>query len=200
MIEVEKKFLLTEADEQRLTADADFLGEKVFTDIYYDAQNFSLTTNDKWLRSRDGKFQLKLPLDSKGMRQNAMGQYEELEDEASIKQALGLAGNDPLEDLLVKNGYLPCAKFTTTRRKYKKGEFILDFDVADFGYKVGEIELMVKDQAEIEGASERITEFAARQGLSLAPVRAKIHEYLRKDNPSHFEALIKAGIAPDLAA
>jgi adenylate cyclase class IV len=197
MIEVEKKFILKEDDEKRLTAGAEPVGERTFTDTYFDGLDYSLTIHDKWLRSRDGKFQLKMPLDSKGMRQAAMGQYEELEDEAKIKEALGLMRDaGPLPDVLKKNGYLPCAEFTTTRRKYRKEGFVLDFDVVDFGYKIAEIELMVEDRADMEKASQKITEFARQYGLDLAPVRAKIHEYLKRYNPAHFEALVRTGIAP----
>jgi len=40
MIEVEKKFILNEQDKERLTKNADFLNERVFTDIYYDTEIF----------------------------------------------------------------------------------------------------------------------------------------------------------------
>ena len=36
MIEVEKKFILNEQDKERLTKEAQFLNERVFTDTYYD--------------------------------------------------------------------------------------------------------------------------------------------------------------------
>jgi len=48
MIEVEKKFILNEQDVERLTKNAQFLNERIFTDIYYDTENFSLTSYDKW--------------------------------------------------------------------------------------------------------------------------------------------------------
>ena len=43
MIEVEKKFILNEQDKWRLTKAAQFLDERVFTDIYYDTEIFPLT-------------------------------------------------------------------------------------------------------------------------------------------------------------
>ena len=48
MIEVEKKFILNEQAVERLTKNAQFLNERIFTDIYYDTENFSLTSYDKW--------------------------------------------------------------------------------------------------------------------------------------------------------
>ena len=61
MIEVEKKFILTTEQEKSLIEGADFLGEKKFTDIYYDDEDFSLTKKDLWLRNREGRFELKIP-------------------------------------------------------------------------------------------------------------------------------------------
>jgi len=84
MIEVEKKFILSEQEKERLIKDAEFLSERVFTDIYYDTEKFLLTSQDKWLRSREGKFELKLPL-HKG-RERLADQYDEIEDEQKIYQ------------------------------------------------------------------------------------------------------------------
>lgn len=198
MIEVEKKFLLTDQDRERLIQSADFLNEKTFTDTYYDRADFALTSRDKWLRSRDGRFELKLPLHQGTDR--LADQYDELEDDASIKDALGFDGENNLADNLINNGYRPFATLTTTRRKYRKGDFIIDLDVIDFGsstYTIGEIEMMVTDKSEIEGAVERIVQFAGEQGLTIAPVRGKIIEYLKRINPDHYKALVEAGVVRD---
>jgi len=48
MIEVEKKFILNKQNKKRLTKDAEFLSERVFTDIYYDTKNFPLTLPQFW--------------------------------------------------------------------------------------------------------------------------------------------------------
>ncbi|RJQ30190.1 CYTH domain-containing protein [Candidatus Parcubacteria bacterium] len=121
MIEVEKKFILNEQDKERLRKDAEFLNERVFTDIYYDTEIFSLTSKDKWLRSRDGRFELKLPL-HEGVERLA-DQYDELEDKEKIREALNLPSNGNLADDLAKAGYFPFCVCKTTRRKYKKEPF-----------------------------------------------------------------------------
>ena len=95
MIKVQKKFILNEQDKERLTKNADFLNERVFTDIYYDTEFFSLTSNDKWLRSREGRFELKLPL-HEGVDRLA-DQYDELEDEQKIREALNLPSSGILQ-------------------------------------------------------------------------------------------------------
>ena len=100
MIEVEKKFILNKQDKERLTKRAEFLNERVFADIYYDTNNFSLTSKDKWLRSREARFELKLPL-HKGAERSA-DQYDELEDEQKIREALNLPLNGSFADDLTK--------------------------------------------------------------------------------------------------
>ena len=198
MIEVEKKFILNEQDKERLTKEAQFLNERVFTDTYYDTEIFSLTTKDKWLRSREGRFELKLPL-HKGVDRLA-DQYDELEDEQKIRKALNLPSNGNLADDLAKAGYFPFCTCKTTRRKYKKEQFIIDIDIVnfqDFIYNIVEIEMMVKEKSEIEKAIEKIMYFAKSQNLTIAPVRGKVIEYLKRTKPNHYQALVLAKVVKD---
>lgn len=198
MIEVEKKFILNEQDKERLTKDAEFLGERVFTDFYYDTQDFSLTTNDKWLRCRDGRFELKSSL-YVGLERLA-DQYDELTDEIKIREVLGLPSGGSFADDLAKAGLSPFCSYKTTRRKYKKEPFIIDLDTVDFQdftYNIGEIELMVQEKSEIENAIKKIIVFAKEQKLTSAPVRGKVSEYLKRFRPSHYEALVQAKVVKD---
>lgn len=198
MIEVEKKFILTEQDKDRLTQNTEFLNERVFTDIYYDTDNFFLTAQDRWLRARENRFELKIPL-HQGTERLA-DQYDELEDEEKIRQALNLPRDGNLVVDLEKNGYLPFCICKTTRRKYKNGAFILDLDTVDskdFTYNIGEIELMVNDKSEIDGAIEKIMNFAKEKNLTITPVRGKVVEYLKRMKPNHYQALVQAGVVKD---
>ena len=198
MIEVEKKFILNDQDKERLTKDAQFLNERIFTDIYYDTEFFSLTSKDKWLRSREGRFELKLPLDDGADR--LADQYDELEDEQKIREALNLSSNGNLADDLAKAGYSPFCTCKTTRIKYRKEPFIIDLDIVDFQdftYNIGEIELMVNDKSEIGGAIEKIMTFAKEQNLTIAPVRGKVIEYLKRAKQNHYQALIQAKVVKD---
>lgn len=195
MIEVEKKFILTEQDKERLTKDAQFINERVFTDVYYDTNDFSLTSQDIWLRSREGRFELKVPLHQSTERM--VDQYDELEDERQIREALNLPGKEYFTDDLSKNGYAPFCICRTTRKKYKKDLFIIDLDVVDFQdfiYSIGEIELMVNEKIEIEGAIAKIMLFAREQKLTIAPVRGKVIEYLKRTKPDHYNALVLSGV------
>jgi len=198
MIEVEKKFILSGQDKKQLTKNAEFLSEKIFTDIYYDTEKFSLTSQDKWLRSREGVFELKLPLNN-GVERLA-DQYEELEDEHRIRQTLDLPMNKNLADDLIQAGYFPFCTCKTTRRKYKKEPFIIDLDIVDFQdftYNIGEIELMVSGKFEIESATKKIMDFAKAQNLTVAPVRGKIIEYLKRVKPNHYQTLVKKNVVKD---
>lgn len=198
MIEVEKKFILSRQDEERLTKDSQFINERVFTDIYYDTENFSLTSKDKWLRFRDGKFELKLPLHNGSDR--LADQYEELEDEHKIREILNLSSNENFADDLAMDGYLPFCACKTTRKKYKRGLFIIDIDSVDFQnftYSIGEIELMVNEKSQIESAIEKIMAFVKKQNLTIAPVRGKVIEYLKRIKPNHYQTLVQAGVVED---
>ncbi len=195
MIEVEKKFLLSESDKSRLIKDAEFLSERIFTDIYYDTADYSLTTKDQWLRKRENRFELKLPMHTGPDR--LVDQYHELEDERSIREALNMSHSGNLERDLSVAGHLPFCACTTTRRKYARHPFIIDLDSVDFRdftYRIGEIELMVKDAGEIEVAIEKIMAFAKEQNLTIAPVRGKVLEYLKRMKPDHYQALIQAHV------
>jgi len=50
---------------------------------------------------------------------------------------------------------------------------------------------MMSDKSEIEGAIEKIIDFAKTQNLTIAQVRGKIVEYLKRKKPSHYQALVE---------
>lgn len=182
----------------RLIKGTQFLNERVFTDVYYDTDSYSLTVKDIWLRSREGRFELKLPLLVGSNR--LVDQYDELEDERKIKEALNLPFSGNLAGNLAKAGYSSFCTCKTTRRKYKNGLFTIDLDIVDFQnftYNIGEIELMINDKSEIKIAIEKIMAFATEQKLTIAPVRGKIIEYLKQAKPSHYQALVQAKVVKD---
>ena len=198
MIEVEQKFILSEKDMERLTAGADFLGEKTFTDIYYDSGEFALTKNDMWLRKRGDQFELKIPMHLEG---NKTGQqYQEIEGEEKIREIFAIAPIVSFEKDIAAFSYAPFCQCMTTRRKFKRDGFIIDLDVVeyeDFGYNIGEIELMVEEKTEIPAAIEKIEIFAKENDLKIAPVRGKVIEYLKRKKPDHYKALVEAGVVID---
>jgi len=62
MIEVEKKFLLNTKQISKLVELASFIREVTFTDTYFDTKKYDFTLQDQWLRLRNDKYQLKVPL------------------------------------------------------------------------------------------------------------------------------------------
>jgi len=192
MIEIEKKFFLTRDDKARLIKGAEFLGKKMFADTYYDSSDYTLTTRDMWLRSRDNTFHLKVSARKTEKRQ--IGEYHELETEEEIRKELGMPSGKDLKKDLTDKGYIPFASFITTRRKYKRGEFTIDLDMTDFGYEIGEIELLVRSEDERDGAIEKIFSFARSIGLPIVPVNGKVIQYIYKNNLPHYKALIQAGV------
>lgn len=195
MIEVEKKFFITPQQEKLLIQDAEFVGEKVFVDEYFDYSNWSLTTKDTWLRMRGDRWELKMPLNIGPDRM--VDQYREIENESEIIIELGFDNTKSLVDNLKGLGIEKFCRIETTRRKYKKNGFTIDIDRMDFGYDICEIEKMVNSEHEIEPAIKDILEYAKTAGLTSARVRGKVLEYLRRNNPAHMEAIEKSIGRPD---
>lgn len=194
MFEVEKKFTLSNEQIKQLTQGAEFEGEKTFSDTYYDDSNYSLTTQDMWLRLRDGKFELKVPLNTEGASKREADRYQELTTDQEIKGQLRLPKDKHLAQALEQAGYNSFCIIETTRRIFRKGPFRMDFDVMDFGYTITEIELLVDDESQIPEAQEKIMALANKYKLPTAPVIGKVIEYIRRNNPTHYQALVEAGV------
>jgi adenylate cyclase class IV len=194
MIEVEKNFDLRPGDKERLIRGAEFVRRKTFTDVYYDRPDWFLTRRDFWLRARDGRFELKVPLWSGGIGDRKTDQYRELESEEEIARELNLGLKTGLENALAEAGYLPFATITTVRETYHKGDFHLDFDEMDFGFKTFEAELMIENEAGLPAAEARILEFAREHGITGTEARGKVIEYIFRNRPEHYAALVAAGV------
>jgi len=194
MIEVEKKFILTDEQERSLIHGAQFLGVKEFIDVYYDDSNYSLTKRDIWLRSREGKFELKIPI-NESIEKRVSDQYRELENLEDILKYFKVSTGASFENFLKEKNYNAFCRITTTRKKYKKDEFNIDLDVMDFGYTLAEIEYMANNESEIGDATKAIVRFAERFGInSNDTIRGKVIEYLKRNNPVHFQELINAKV------
>jgi adenylate cyclase class IV len=193
-IEVELKFLLSQEEEIKLLDGASWIQTREFTDIYYDTKDYSLSSNDIWLRSRNGKFILKSPLacTSQALKTQANAPKREIEDESCIRQMLSLQKGDKLHEDLIQANILPLYTFKNHRRSYTKDGFVIDLDQAifdDFTYETCEIETLVRDQSGIEKALQRIIAFAESHGLSVKPVEGRLIEYLRRHHPDHYAIL-----------
>jgi hypothetical protein len=115
MIEVEQKFLLQPGEEKPLINGAVFVDTYTYTDTYWDTPDFTLMMKNRWLRQRDGKWEMKVPFATDA---SYTGQYHELEDEEAITTELQLARQQDLETDLLTAGYKPFCTYTTIRSKY----------------------------------------------------------------------------------
>lgn len=193
MIEVEKKFMLGEGDEARLIVGAEFVSEKEIHDVYYDLPGYPLSIQEKWLRQRDGRWELKLPLTVVGQPRLA-DQFRELETEGEIRSALNLPESLPLGEAIQAAGYFVIVDVRTRRRKYRVDPFTIDIDTVDFGYSLAEVERLIEQESDMAKTVAEIESFARGRGLALAPVRGKVTEYIRHNNPDHYRLLQAAGV------
>jgi len=170
MIEVEKKFIPTEENLKILLTDALFIGEVTNHDIYYDYPDYRFLKGNIAFRNRNGNFELKIQSDS--------GIHQEIEDKKEIEKYFGISD---LQEFVNEN-LISAIEYRTARKKYKKENFNLDIDETDFGYQVGEIELMVEKEEDVKNAEDKIKEFALKNNLSLGKGLSKKKAYLKKFN------------------
>ncbi len=187
MIEVEQKFQLKPGDRERLLAGAEFVNTHVMHDVYYDTADAKLISGEAFLRNRDGRFELKLPLHRLSKQLPKAYHYQEYEDEAEIRKVLNLPAAGTMAEVLERSGYKAVAEYATTRTKYRREPFILDFDTTDFGFSVIEIERQVEREEERADAAQSIHDFANEVGLELVHVRGRIHEFLVLKRPDLWE-------------
>jgi len=199
MIEVEKKFLLSDSEEARLIEGAQLMSEKVIDDSYYDNNDYDITLANMWLRRRDNAFELKAPLRVSDDR--TVDQFREITDQMQIAVTLGLPADEPnFAVVLQKGGYEPFMHLHTTRRTYRKDGFTIDLDTvtyknSDFRYAIAEIEKLVEDEADMPRVVNDIIAFANGYGLTTDQfILGKVGAFLKSEQPSHYEALAAVGI------
>lgn len=173
LIEVERKFILTENSEKKLLElGATLLWEKSFHDIYYDTPSYRLTLSDMWLRQREGRWELKTPVPGASITTSST-QYNELTDEKDIVAELairlsldsGMSESVKRVKEFVHIGLLKeFCSFTTTRKSYGLQTCSVDLDMTNFGVKIGEIEMVVVDRDRIPEALDAIEDIAKQLG------------------------------------
>ncbi|XP_078365734.1 thiamine-triphosphatase-like [Oculina patagonica] len=208
-IEVESKFRVP-PDFERLIQikGAKLLQQTSFTDVYFDSPNHELTLSGLWLRKRDLKWELKI---QKLKKKYWIESNCEIEDETEIvKELLGrLTAHYPnvdrgctsVEDIIQNTCCKQIACFSTHRTVYEMPNGVLiDLDQACFGYRVGELEVVVTSEKDIDLAEETIQKTATLLGIECKiAVPGKVEEYLLQNSRSHYEQLVKNGYFIDRA-
>jgi len=144
-------------------------------------------------------------------------QYREYEDPREIHNilaSLGLISNKGAQDCdespetasdgrelsaaLDSGGIVEFCALTTTRTSFCFRDVLrIDLDVAaPGGYRVGELEMMVRDDAEeISNAREKIMSLACELGLTIRPsMRGKVLQFIFLNRPEHWRLLEESGL------
>jgi len=184
-IEVEQKFVVPE-DYSRILLEAGgkLVGEKEMVDRYRDDQDFSLLSNDFWLRQRsrglEEMWELKLPA---GRREAGGTIYREVSDLQTIRMLLkevGVQEDVDQLDLLVE--------VSCKREEWSLEEMTIVVDKMADGYSVGEVETMVRGKEGREEALARVKETASKLGVS-PQLEGKVERRLRIANPRAYAKL-----------
>ncbi|XP_033117282.1 thiamine-triphosphatase-like [Anneissia japonica] len=205
-LEIERKFVIHEDSETKLIKAGAVLKKHVtFTDAYFDTNNYDLSLADTWLRKRDGKWQLKIP--PRERCTSLTCQYMELDSDMEIASSLLhnfpiLANGSETGATMVEISQClsEFARFTTHRTSYTIHDFHVDFDRTDFGFEVGEIELMNDDIQRDDGVGlhlmvEKVDKFASSIDFSTSErVIGKVEEFLQRFRPEHYGKLVAANI------
>jgi len=166
--EVEVKFGFLPKDEERIAAVASFVKEERLVDRYFDSQSYALSCLDIWLRARNNRWQCKVPAAffyGKKLEVGQVDNYKELEEEKDIRdflvkydfaKTLGESTTVPLDTFLLASNINEVATIKSTRRKYKalKDALNIDLDLTDFGYGIGELEILVDRDDQLEDAQK----------------------------------------------
>ncbi|XP_013391028.1 thiamine-triphosphatase-like isoform X1 [Lingula anatina] len=207
-IEVERKFTFTDSTEDKLQEQgASLIQQKTFTDIYYDVPQYSLTLSDHWLRQRDGVWELKCPPENPTTNDlsQVTCQYAEHvtipEIIAKCSAVLGLAipTDSSMQEFLTSAQCGQFATIKTERKSYSLNEFSVDLDTADFGFRVGEIEVLVLEENKIADALSRIDMLAKTLGVGESKkLPGKLSAYLQRFRPEHYKTLLQHEIIPEV--
>ncbi|KAM6900797.1 thiamine-triphosphatase [Xenentodon cancila] len=220
-VEVERKFLCNAGTMKTLEEFGVCVGQQQFHDQYFDTEKFELTLRDMWLRKRKGCWELKCPTSTVIESEETTGEqsraaalcshYKEITSFPEIHQRVKEVIKDVCEDRetelapsqedeswLSKLNLVCFAAFTTVRRSFTLEEeegVRIDLDQADFGYHVGEIEVLIPEGGDLQSAQEKIRNTAQKLGLSEDKrVEGKMNVYLRRYHPEHYAKLLSVHI------
>lgn len=213
--EIERKFRVPPDVERRLLAlGASLLSRKTFVDTYYDTEDYFLCQRDHWLRLRgsdeNNAWELKHRRKGDASCEAAATAYREVRGDAQIMATLGevlpqtrLVKDAPRVSDLVANGTLrELAVITTVRKTFKApaGNAVVDIDETDWGFSVGEIEVVLVESDDgsdlqagaVERANAEISALSAQLGVDEEgpPPEGKVESYLRLRRPELYYRLL----------
>ena len=177
MIEVEKNFQPTEEQLKAMLLNAEFIENKSIRDVYYDFDNLKLLKDSIKLRNRNGSFELKIGKPG--------GVDQEIENKEEIENYF----NTDNLDQFIKDNLIEIINYNIDRKKYKKGDFNIDIDETDFGYKICEIECLIEKEEDIKITKEKIYNLAREYNWEIKKIPGKRAEYLRLLKPDIYKEI-----------
>lgn len=171
-IEVERKFRIsTDCRQKLMDMGAVMAKENKFSDKYFDDIRYKMTLSDSWLRQRNGRWEFKIPPRHMS-KKDSSSQLLEITSETEIMKHLcklyncsGSVDDKTLDQLMNKLCLDGFATFTTIRQTYFLPNCTVQLDIADFGFEVCEIEVVVSDESRITDALNIIDEVAKKLGM-----------------------------------
>jgi hypothetical protein len=136
------------------------------------------------------------------LAQSRIDKYAELTDEPAIIEFLErnkyLVGSNARRGIAlnITTGVLfPYATLETTRTKFLMDDVTIDLDETDFGYSIGELEIMVTSEDAIQQAEDKIRLFAKQHNLPTPRnLQGKVLTYIYRNNKEQYELLKSSGV------
>lgn len=192
MIEVERKFRVSPEVRSELEQRCSSRCLVKLKDCYWCED---LALEDKWLRQRNGTWELKIPIVQRRIRTPGTTVYRELVEPTLWKELSQF--KTEIENLP------PYATIHTERTKLhcvwdsREIEVVLDACTADdgFQYSIGELEILVEQESQVEDAAAALDRFA--QSLKLkaqSDSDGKLIAYLKEKKGALYNALAVKGL------
>jgi len=176
-LEVEQKFSVPDNYRTVMeTAGAELVSEKTVADVYLDTQDLALLRQDVWLRIRGTLWEVKI---GAGGRRNTGGmtQYREVEGKGKVQKEVARFTSVDLDKMV------EMVRVVAVRESWVFEELSVVIDrMVDDGWSVGEIELVVKTQEELDGARKKVQETANILGFT-PQKEGKVDHCLCLQNP-----------------
>ncbi|XP_061821422.1 thiamine-triphosphatase isoform X2 [Nerophis lumbriciformis] len=202
-IEVERKFLCS-ADTLKILQEIGVCAcQRQFHDQYFDTPQFHLTLRDVWLRKRKGCWELKCPVarvtgaeETQSEASALCSRYKEITNLRDIKMKLMEVLKDICKDVTSLE-QTSCCVTESCRHEMdsEQDKCWVDLDEADFGYRVGEIEVLIPEGGDMRAALDKIERTAKKLGLTGDQrIDGKMSVYLKINHPEHYERLMREHI------
>lgn len=191
MLEIELKFKYNDDIYSKLDQlHAKYIKTFTVIDKYFDnREKVSLFSNDYWLRERIiddlNTYELKYPYDN-DCKDTLVCKYYETQNEIEIcnfiTKLLGINDscfNKSVEKLISYLKMEPIVIIETKRKTYQHKNIKIDLDETNFGYRIGEIEILGQN-GDYNQADEQLNDLAKNLGLNnLKKTPSKVYEYLK---------------------